>query len=311
MKIDQSRKVRFLLVSLYLVSFLLPQVSFAQTTFVEVREQTKGNSIQIENIKDKILDLKDNYHLLYDGAKNQNDQLSNMLSYSGILLAIMGLIFASYINTQYEKIKEMKETVEDTKKYIEGHGEQLYLKIKRDETRGLLERLEMVPEDVLNVSILLLARELLDEDYIKLRNSFLKVAKNPSQRLAKGAYIILFMQHFPYQSLKDADVKSEIISNINISSLNNMFDRDIRNFFEQTFRYLKEFGIGGEESKTIVKNLLYNYSKSSFQTNVELRDYIKKTALEHSLNISELSVIAKEQAPADTIYLAWINTLLV
>ncbi len=310
MKTNQSQKNKTIIFTLVFILgiFFVSKLSYAQT-WVQTQDKIKENTQQIQNIESKMTDLKDNYRLLYDGAKNQNDQLGNLISYSGYILAILGLVLAWYINRQYEKIKEMKDIVESTKKYIDGHSEELYEKIKRDETVNLLDRLENVPEDITNIIQLLLSRDLFEEDYIRLKNPYLKIKNDTSQVMAKNSYIILFMQHFPYQTLKDSDLKTDFILSINSHYLSTMFDRDMKNFFDQVFKYLKEFGVSDEQNKTIIKNLFYFYSKSRFQTCIELQKFIKELLVKYKLNNSDISVIAKEQAPADTAYTNWLDSI--
>ena len=48
---------------------------------VSLQDQVDENTQQIQVIESKIVDLKDNYKLLYDGAKNQNDQISDQISF--------------------------------------------------------------------------------------------------------------------------------------------------------------------------------------------------------------------------------------
>ncbi len=306
--IKQNRIITFFIAIISL--FILSNFTYAQTTFVEVRDQTKENTQQIKNIGENIGDLKENYRLLYDGAKNQNDQLGNQISFLSYILAIFGFLFAWYINIQYEKIREMKDIVKSTKEYIDGHNNELYEKITRDETVKLLTRLKEVPEDIENICQLLLSRDLLEEDYSYLKEPYLKIKNDELQGTAKDEYIILFLQHFPYQSLKDPDLKIEIVSNVNLNKFNGMFIRDVKNLFDGVFKYLKEFGVIDEENKLIIKNLFYNYSKSKFQANIELKNFIKDIILKFQLNTADVLAIAKEQAPNDSLYMNWLNSCL-
>ena len=248
MKTNPSQKNQIIIILVVLGIFFTSKLSYAQT-WVQMQDQVKENTQQIENIEDKIIDLKDDYRLLYGGAKNQNDQLGNQISFASYLLGgfsfiftVLGIFLAWYINRQYEKIKEIKDAVESTKKYINEHNKELYEKIKRDETVELLNRLKEVPEDISNICHLLLSRDLLEEDYPCLKESYLKIKEDVFNGQAIDDYIILLTQHFPYQSLKDADLKTKIISYINLPLINNMFDRDIKNLFKQILKYLKEFG---------------------------------------------------------------------
>ncbi len=309
MKKNNTQKYIVTLI-IFVSLFFVSKLSFAQT-WTQTQDQIKENTQQIKNIEDKMIDLKDNYRLLYDGAKNQNDQLGHLISYSGYVLAIFGILFAWYINLQYEKIKKMKDTVESTKKYIDEHNKELYKKIKRDETIGLLDRLKEVPEDISNICPLLLSRELLEQDYQYIKESYLKIKDVRYNGVAKNEYVILFIQHFPYQSLKDADLKTEIIAYIDVFLLNHMFDRDIKNLFDQIFKYLREVGINDEQNKTIIKNLFFNYSKSEFKENIGLQNYIKETLTKYQMKTTNLVHVLKEQTPTDTVYIAWVDSIFI
>lgn len=313
MKTNQKQKNKVLFILFIVSLFFVVEKVNAQTwieTWNETQNQIKENTQQIENIESKMIDLKNNYRLLYDGAKNQNDQLSNQISYSGYILTVLGLLLAWYINRQYEKIKEMKEIVEKTKEYIDENDKELYEKIKRDETVGLLNRLKEVPEDVSNICSLLLSRDLLEEDYECLKKAYLKAKEGDSIKNVTDQYIVLLMQHFPYLSLKDSDLRAEMITYINVSLLNNMFERDVSNLFGEIFKYLKEFGVTDEENKTIIKNLFKGYFDSRFKENERLQTFIKRIILRSGVNILIISSIAKEQNLENAIYTDWVNMIL-
>lgn len=302
-KIKQDANNTIFIFVFILSLFFAPKISYAKNLFFQMQDQIMENTQRVENIEIRMIDLKDNYRLLYDGAKNQNDQLGNLISFSSFILAFFGIFLVLYVNRQYKKIKEMKEIVEDTKQYIDKHNKQLYIQIKRDETIELLNRLKEVPEDITNLCQLLLSRDLLEEDYLRLKESYLKARESDYD-----LYIVLFMQHFPFQSLKDSDLKDKIISNIDSYKLNQMFNRDIENLFDGVFKYIKEFGINDEQNKTIIKNLFYNYYKSEFQSNVALQDFIKNLFLKYSLEKTEIFIIAKEHTHSNKPYTEWIDS---
>lgn len=301
---------------LFMRTFSACGLVYAQT-WAQTQNQIKENTQQIENINGRLSDLKDNYHLLYDGAKNQNEQLSNQISFAGYLLGafsfiftILGFFLAWYINRQSEKVKKMKDMVEATKEAIDGHSADLYKKLKREETLSLLERLREVPEDVTNICELLLSRELLDTDLACLKESYLKIKSGThSDTDVKNSYMVLFMQHFPYEALRDHDLKDEIILNIEEEYLNVMFPRDVRNFFEQVLKYIEEFGVDDEKNKTIIKKLFYNYSKSKFKNNNEIQFHIKETLSKNNIRTSSIASILKEKDPKDDVYIAWVDLI--
>lgn len=317
MKKNNVKKYAIILV-IFTSLFSVDKTSCGQT-WTQAQNKIIENTQQIENINGRIIDLKDSYRLLYDGAKNQNDQLSNQISFASYLLGGISLIItfggiflAWYINRQYEKIREMKDVVEATKKVIDSHATDLYIKLKREETLSLLERLRDVPEDITNICQLLLSRDLLNTDFSCLKEAYLKIKKViPIDGEVKGNYVTLFMQHFAYESLKDQDLRDEIISNINAQNLHNMFARDIKNFFDQSLKYLSEFGIDNDQSTRIIKNLFFNYSKSKFQTNIEMQNYIKERLSECKLKTDKVASIAKEQAMTDSVYVTWVDSIFI
>ena len=103
-------------------------------------------------------------------------------------------------------------------------------------------------------------------------NTVLKVKGKKTEIQAQGDYITLLTQHFIYESLKDIELRSEIITLINPILIHGMFDRDIRNFFNEVFKYLQEFGIVDQQNKTIIKNLFYFYSAQKYFGGAESKE---------------------------------------
>lgn len=95
----------------------------------------------------------------------------------------------------------------------------MFLKIKREETIHILNRLVKIPEDIANFTEQLMSRELKEEDFTLVKKAYLKL--NPKTRedncgfgiSYKESYQLLFFQHFLDQSVKDEEIGSELISN--------------------------------------------------------------------------------------------------
>jgi hypothetical protein len=288
--------------------------AYAQTSFVEVRDQVKTNTREISIISEKFLDLKENYKLLYDGAKNLNDQLSNQISFAqyllgalSFLLTLCGVVLALYINSLYEKIKTMKDFVEDAK----GNIDKLYERLRREETIALLTRLREVPEDIGNLASLLLSRDLLDEDFPALKEAYLKYKKDTSIGAHVESYFILFFQHFSYQVFKDLELKADAVSHLNQSTVRSMFKRDMENLIDGVFKFIKEFGFEDELHKTVIKNFFYHYSRSKFQSDIKLKAHIRSVITASGVNSASIIEIAQVQAPNDTVFIAWLNSYLI
>lgn len=303
---------------LAIIVIFIPIFSFAQT-WEQVKDRVKENTYQIESISEKVSDIKDNYHLLYEGSKNQNDQLSNQISFAGYLLGIfsllltgLGIYLAWHVNSQFEKIKEMKAIVEETKKAIEGNSTNLYKKLKKEETISYLMRLDEVPEDISNIISILLSRDMVDIDYLYIKKPYLKFKKIiPLSLNGLGEYQLLLIQHFLYQSLGDTDLKNDIMNNLNNGNLNHMFAGDIKNLFDQSLKYLTESSLVSVDNKDFVKNLFYKYFESKFSQNSDLRSDIISILEKYGMKTEYVYSILKEKKTENIKYAEWLELYFI
>ncbi len=293
--------------------FFHVDVSYAQTSFVEVRDQVKDNTREIKTISETLPELRENYRLLYDGAKDQNDQLSDQISSlqnfieiaSGVF-ALLGFILGFYVTTLYKNIKRMSDMV--TKATV-ATTDKLYRKVHRSETIGKLERLMEVPEDIGNISQQLLSRELLEEDFLVLKEIYLKAKNNTYARTQAGDYLILFFQHFPLLTLKDADLKVDALSSLTPRTINQMFERDVKNFISGLFKFLGESGTGDTANRDLIKFFFPSLFRSKFTSDVDLKSYIRTEMTKNNLTTTTISAIALEQAPADSAFTTWLDSV--
>lgn len=307
---------------IFFVCFVLlkPEFSHAQISLNDLGNQIKSQSQQITSLNERLNLLnekfdnnKENYKTLYEGAKDQNDQLSNQITFAGWILALFALLFSigsiflvNFIGDRFEKIKEIKKVVEDTKSYIDEHNEQLYIKLKRSETKDLLKRLNEVPEDISNVAGLLLSRELLSEDFFLLKKSYQNVMGN---LYPESLYMTLFMQHFPYQTICDLDLCDNLLKHINAMTINNMFERDVHSFFDGILNHFGKVDVKQEQNKIFIKKIFISYFNSKYKDHQEIKDIIIKMLIKYKLNTKDLSGIAKEQGPDDAKYCEWLGTI--
>ncbi|MEJ7740591.1 MAG: hypothetical protein WKF97_24505 [Chitinophagaceae bacterium] len=181
--------------------------------------------------------------------RNINDKtfnsISTQISAASLTLTIMGIaftviaiivgVYVTYVERKIIKIGEenkgllnknerIKKDVEDLNRLIQGDIQGLYEKLKRQETIDLIDRLNKVPKDVSNISTLLLSRELHTEDFDKLRKAYQKLNNVGSSY--KDDYKLLFFQHFLTLTLKDEDLKKEILDYIP-TAIRCSFENDI------------------------------------------------------------------------------------
>lgn len=313
----------FIFYTILISGLFAANVSFAQNepsisdnhSMVELETQSREQALQIRHLENQAQDLKDNYKLLYEGAKDQNDKLSNQISIANyslglatLFLTVVGIFLAWYINKLIEKVDRAKLEVDTVKKAIDDNASELFKKLKREETMGLLERLREVPEDVSNIGPLLFSRDLLESDFTYLKDSYLKIKHGlHKDRDAESTYISLLMQHFPYLAFKDEILNADMVSNISWININHMFSRDVRYFIDQALMFFGESSVQSESNREVIKKLFFHFFKSKYGNNTDLRNYISKRLSAHGLKTDTVADLAKGEAPTEADYLTWID----
>ncbi|MDA9295063.1 hypothetical protein N9Q22_00155 [bacterium] len=205
--------------------------------------QTKNDSILVIEHQEKIEILNKKFNELtkkYDYQLKISDQTLNSISNQigatsfnlsifaflfGILAIILG-IYVTWVERKIIKIRGQNESlleqtittknkVVEINELIQKDINGLFVKIKREETISILNRLCKVPDDILNVSTQLFSRELLKEDYATLRKAYLVLTKESDiERVNlnryKTTYYLLFFQHFLDLIIKDEILESEM-----------------------------------------------------------------------------------------------------
>lgn len=264
---------------------------------------------QIDFLDEKIELANKHYQMLYEGSANIDNQISNQIAAATLGVEILGVVFAIagiglgiYINSTYQKIVKLKNTAEEIKSYIDGHNQALYKKLRRDDTVSILERLSRVPEDILNLSTLLFSRELESEDFPTLKHAYLK-AKEAGAFNTSSNYLQMFMQHFPYETLKDNDLKSDYLASLDRSKFNSMFNNDIECFFKRTLLYVHEKGISNHESKEIIMKIMLALHASKHKEKYPSR--IKEWVTESGLDVP-LFIQTATNATENDVYKNWL-----
>ncbi len=279
--------------------------------------------------------------------RNINDKtfnsISTQISAASLTLTIMGIAFAiiaiivgvyvTYVERKIIKIgvenkellaknEKIKNDVEDLNKLIQGDIQGLFSKLKRQETIDLLDRLTRVPKDISNICSLLLSRELQIDDFDKLKKAYQKL--NTVDGSYKSSYKLLFFQHFLTNTLKDDDLKKEILDFIP-SAIQAAFENDIlksthdfvvavvdkglNNFKEETNEFFK--GLCSSQHKDY--NPVYATLFDSLKTRQNRFDFLN---LIDSSNETRIAKIAfgktlireySEQQPTETEKLAINN----
>ncbi|MCA6416765.1 MAG: hypothetical protein IM589_13720, partial [Cytophagales bacterium] len=140
---------------------------------LEIRDNDEIKN-SIENVNNRISSQQAFNEQILNGISLQLESASYNLTIFGLLFAIAAIGFGAYVTYVERKVvkigdeakillsknQKIKEDVEEINRLIQSDIYNLYLKIKREETGHIIERLINIPKDVLNVGDSLLAREL-------------------------------------------------------------------------------------------------------------------------------------------------------
>ncbi|MDD4970215.1 MAG: hypothetical protein PHT07_12390 [Paludibacter sp.] len=229
----------------FILLFLLITLTIFSADNVYSKDKIKQIEIkkletEIVQSKRELLDIKSRLAIqeninekTINNISSQLDAASLNITIFGILFGIAAIILGIYVTRIENKVVRMKEEstclLNETKKnkeevvsinnLIQKDIYGLYLKIKREETNHILNRLLIVPNDVSNFMDQLLSRELEKEDFKILKDAYLKLLKLPEEQRGKsgfgltyeGKYKLLFFQHFLDLSIKDEIISRDLI----------------------------------------------------------------------------------------------------
>ena len=281
---------------------------------------------QIETIRTKT-------DLLYDIVETSNDSIANQLSATNVLLALIaiiltvgGAIIGLYIRKKKLEVEAMVSTVDEKKKTVDqianateeldkqihSNLKDLYQQLREEETCALLDRLILEPRDISNLLKLLLARDLKEHDFAKLREAYLKLKSDEKEEKKEiedsmitikiggdydDNYILVFFQHFCNQAVKDDIIRPELIRRF-YDTCDNAFKRDI---IKSTIDISK--AISDNESSFNKEEVLTAFLKAlNHSKHRNLSDL--RNILEQNITPQTLLDKAKEQCVKDKEYLS-------
>jgi hypothetical protein len=266
----------------------------------------------------------ENYESLRDLVEMSNATISNELSSASIslnvmsvIIAVVGIAFSIYVSVLYNRVKKVREEVKNKTRYVYGvkkHVDEikkqvdevdsqihsnlsgLYQQLREEETKTIINRLVEEPLDISNLDTLLLSRKIDDSLYPLLKEAFLKLQKTgrkdvrPQMGLSyNDKYLLLFFQHFYYNSIMDDDIRDVLPSSYGLL-MRCAFKRDIIKSTEDLCRALSIDAVSFDREL-----FLYDYivalNNSDFKNLIEL-----KNILESQINNTALLPAAVERA---------------
>jgi hypothetical protein len=224
---------------IFLFIIIIPTFIFSQKANDSLLTITHQKQIESLNKKIDILEGKYEYQVkineqTLNSISNQIGATSYNLSIFAFLFGILAIclgVYVTWVERKIIRIREdneslLKETIKTKEEVIEIneliqkdiYG--LFLKIKREETVHILNRLVKIPEDITNLSEQLLSRELQEQDFSFLKKAYLKLKVNIEKHdnpnnyeiADKNKYQLLFFQHFLDLTIKDEEIGPDLIS---------------------------------------------------------------------------------------------------
>lgn len=252
-----------------------------------------------------------------ESVSNQIAASSHTMQAWGWVLALLGVVFAFYINYMWQKSKTLKDKTTqqlqqtETKLKelqvlyadIQKNSQKIYAQLRKEETKMQVERLQEVPEDISNMLNSLLARKLEPADFGGLYKAYTYLierymqfsdAKDVAELRTKShkfsdkeeSYMILFTQHFLTEAIRVPEIREYMQSHFGTLCL--CF---YRNDAEKCTDDLK-IGVSTLDSETRI-NILSAYIIGLSETNFSSYSVLYDNLLD-GLSIEELYGIWKK-----------------
>ena len=244
-----------------------------------------------------------------DGVSNQLSATNNLLALVAVIVTIAAIWLGVLIEKRKHQIEKIAETVDGKKKEVELLAKSteeldkkihsdlsgLYKDLRKEETKTLFQRLAKEPLDIDNLGQLLLAREVDPENFPLLKQAFQKLPEIPEAEdkidLEKGvirikpdtnhSFMLQFFQHFFYQSVKDNDIRSVFVENFK-NVFDNAFESDIIRATEDLCKALTD-----EDSKfdevEVLTEFLKAINTSKFENFALLRKILEDNLIKQGL----------------------------
>lgn len=262
-----TQKIRFFIA--IVIIMIIPLVGFTQTNNLDKGNKVSTTQSELTSLKNELNKLKSDVD---QKITNQNQTIqtsfsgtalnlasaSHFITIAGVIVTVFVLLLGVYVNRIYSNItslsnenKQLLETHMSVKKEVDKLNELinnnlmgLYSKIKEEETKNIISRLQKVPWDIANVSSALASRELSKEYYPMLKKCYLYLEEIESSRPRipsviavvafqqnyaqyRLSYLTLFFQHFADLALFDNQLATDM-ENQYISLMLRSFENDIR-----------------------------------------------------------------------------------
>lgn len=252
-------------------------------SIVSLNDRIKSLESDLNEINEQVSYLKEQSNsqigmldTAFDGVSSQLGASSNFIAIFAIIIGIISVALGIYVSRIESKIRaiaqdnetlllrnvQIRQDIESLSNKITSDTKGLYNILRREESNHIIERLLLVPDDIVNLNTLLLSRELEGSHFEKVKEAFVR-----SDDDHKDPYDTLFFQHFAGQSMLDVEIKNRILNSLDIL-IANSFKNDIIKSTIDYFDHVHSNGIIA--SKDEVNKFAIALSKSKYNKFDEL-----------------------------------------
>lgn len=268
----------------------------------------------VEKENESLHQLIDNTTASISNSISASDKIINIwgivISIISIIVSILGIYLGYYVtktskkvqamlddvNKKNNDIKKIQKMVKTSKKEVIRINEQinknlstLYDNLRKEETKALINRLKKEPLDIGNIDTLLLSRNLEEDLFIDLKQAYLNGGDSLEETQQNGntfkeSYFLLFFQHYPYQTILDNDLRTQLMESFFICC-NCAFQNDIIKTTKGICKALNEDQVPFNKEELLIKYLeAINSSKHNKFTNLAgiFKNQLKDTELLNS-----------------------------
>ena len=300
-----------------LIVFSFPTLSLAQRNKDSLNslDLLKNRVSQLEGLNDKLVAINERLAFqekidsqIAAGISNQLTAANNLLSLFSVIFAVSAILIGVHVSKIERRVSAMHRRNElllsqtesigkDTSKLndkIQNDISGLYKQLKREETVGFLDRMIKIPGEINNLKDFLFSRELLPEDFLKLKDAFLL---HQAENGIMSDYQLLMIQHFYKQALKDKDIRLALKGKL-LVNFNFLYEHEAINVSRSIAELVKENS--ASEYQDEIKDLFVGLSlRKKFASPVasamfaELKQYFKQVELFESIPDHESALYAK------------------
>lgn len=274
--------------------------------------------------------LNDNIDAIRNIVDVSNSTIANEISAVNTLLVVVSIIWGVFsfgvgiyitllqnkmvkikreLYAKEETINEIAKKVEDTDNKIQSDISGLYKQLREEETMTMLRRLEEEPQDISNLSKLLLARPIGNDGYPILKSAYIKLLELEKEKENEQSendiinnyynyncsFLLLFFQHYMYNAILDNDIREDLRIGFD-NECKCAFKSDIIKSTKDLCKALSKSDAPFEKEPILV-DYLKAINGSNFKNLIEL-----KNIFQEEIN-SSLLVSAIEKCTSDKVYL--------